>query len=435
MEGKDVAPELLERVQREFTDHLGGNERAKQLLATIESGAAGYADAAEYAKEVGEALAGAFGAVLSESALPDGRMYWNIAERVIRPMLEEDHRLVAAAAERVQEALNEAAGIGIKAQAVPLNESRVEGILNRVCGEEEFEKAAWILDEPVVNYSMSVVDESIRRNVEFQGKAGLRPKIVRRAEAHCCAWCSKLDGSYTYPDVPQDIYRRHEHCRCTVEYDPGDGKRQDVWSKEWTEPEDSAILEQRKTVGLEDAARDDDPRTAAVKSAMTEQVRQLPEELQESLRENTGFSGTRINSAIGQNRVTETLQKQIGMLDKALENGVMPQETVLFRRTSSEFLGLPKNPTVDILSEFNDRIITNDIFTSTSFRDLELPGRNTLLELTVPEGYKGCQYMEPVAFPKYKNQDEILFARGLQYKMSEIQYENGQYRIKAEVQQ
>lgn len=27
-----------------------------------------------------------------------------------------------------------------------------------------------------------------------------------------------------YPDVPPDVYRRHERCRCTVLYDPADGK-------------------------------------------------------------------------------------------------------------------------------------------------------------------------------------------------------------------
>lgn len=32
-------------------------------------------------------------------------------------------------------------------------------------------------------------------------------------------------GKTTYPDVAKDVYRRHENCRCTVEYDPGGAKR------------------------------------------------------------------------------------------------------------------------------------------------------------------------------------------------------------------
>lgn len=247
---EDVAPALLAAIREEFTRNLGGRDRAVQLLDAIQKGAGTYRQANEYAGQVGEALADAFRANLSSAALPDGRMYWNIADRVVRPMLEQDHDLVAAAAEQVQTALNEAAGLGIKAQAVPLDESRVKGFLDRLASEANYDDVAWILGEPVVNFSLAVVDESIRRNVDFQGRSGLRPRVIRRAEARCCRWCSNLAGTYTYPSVPQDVYRRHERCRCTVEYDPGTGRRQDVWTKEWTESADSATMEARKTVGL-----------------------------------------------------------------------------------------------------------------------------------------------------------------------------------------
>ena len=220
---EDVAPALLAAIREEFTRNLGGRDRAVQLLDAIQKGVGTYRQANEYAGQVGEALADAFRVNLSSAVLPDGRMYWNIADRVVRPMLEQDHDLVAAAAEQVQTTLNEAAGLGIKAQAVPLDESRIKGFLDRLASEANYDDVAWILGDPVVNFSQAVVDESIRRNVEFQGRSGLRPRVIRRAEARCCRWCSNLAGTYTYPSVPQDVYRRHERCRCTVEYDPGDG--------------------------------------------------------------------------------------------------------------------------------------------------------------------------------------------------------------------
>ena len=80
--------------------------------------------AGEYAEEVGRALSEAFQSNLSGDTLPDGRMYWNLADRVIRPLQEEDHALVSEAARQVQQQLNEAAGIGIKAQSVPLDQDR-----------------------------------------------------------------------------------------------------------------------------------------------------------------------------------------------------------------------------------------------------------------------------------------------------------------------
>ena len=57
------------------------------------------------------------------------------------------------------------------------------------------------------------------------------------------------------------------------------------------------------------------------------------------------------------------------------------------------------------------------IFTSTSFQDLHLPGRDTVIKMHVPQGYTGCQYLQPVALPKFKAQEEVLFGRGLQYRV------------------
>lgn len=240
----DIAPELLEELRRLFLEQLG------EEPLTAESWPEAYAAA----EKVGDALAGAFGQALRRDALPDGRMYWNIADRAVRPLLEQGYTLAADAAEAAQQALNTAAGLGLRAVAAPLDTDRVDGILNRLAAAEQYEDVSWLLDEPVRLLARSAVDETVRRNVEFQGKAGLRPRVVRTAEPGACKWCRALAGSYDYPDVPKDVYRRHENCRCRVEYDPRDGRRQDVWGKQWTEQQDSDILEERKLVGTDFAA-------------------------------------------------------------------------------------------------------------------------------------------------------------------------------------
>lgn len=247
---EDIAPALLDAIRQDFERNLGGRQRAVQLLEKIQAGGANYADAGDYAEEVGTALADAFRANLSSAVLPDGRMYYNIADRVVRPLLEQDHALVAEAAQTVQQSLNTAAGLGLKPQDVPLNESRVQGLLDKISNAEQYDTVAWVLGEPVKNFSRAIVDESIRRNVEFQGGAGLRPRVIRRVVANCCRWCGRLAGTYTYPDVPQEVYQRHEYCRCTVEYDPGDGRRQNVHTKQWTDPNENVKILERRLVGL-----------------------------------------------------------------------------------------------------------------------------------------------------------------------------------------
>ena len=236
---EDMAPALLERLQALFENNLS-TSRAGALLEKIAAGKAGYADAGDYAEEVGRALADAF-AFITGADLPDGRMYWNIADRVVRPLLEEDHALVSGAAVQVQQTLNAAAGLGLKAQAAPLDEDRVAGLLNKLAAAVRYDDVADLLNEPVITFSRAVVDETVRRNVEFQGKAGLNPKIIRRTSGKCCEWCSRMAGTYSYPNVPRDVYRRHARCRCSLEYDPGSGRRKVLWT------ENDAAQQRRQT--------------------------------------------------------------------------------------------------------------------------------------------------------------------------------------------
>ena len=128
---------------------------------------------------------------------------------------------------------------------------RTQGILNRASDAPKFSGVRWILGDGVLtNYMQSFVDETMKRNAEFQSKAGVSPKIVRKSPTKCCPWCDALVGEYKYPDdVPDDVYRRHDNCNCIVEFYPGDGKKQDVWSKQWAD-QDEEILADRKKVGL-----------------------------------------------------------------------------------------------------------------------------------------------------------------------------------------
>lgn len=255
---EDIAPQLLETLRSRFSEKISVNPKIRALLKKINAGDATYADAEEYAYLIGKALSEVFRDNLSSAVLPDGRMYYNIAERVLRPLLEENHGIVSDAAVTVQTFLNEKANIGIKAQTVAVNGDRIDGIVNKVSEADTFDEISWVLDAPVQNFSINVVDEILRANVEFQGRSWMTPKVIRRSERKCCKWCSDLDGIYDYPDIPADVYRRHDRCRCTVEYDPADGKRkrQNVHTKRWTDEADYDMLETRKQVGVQSLAVD-----------------------------------------------------------------------------------------------------------------------------------------------------------------------------------
>lgn len=241
---KDIAPELLEAIQKDFYEIFENNRTIQRIEKLIKNKEATYVDLNEYAIELGEILSEALGNHISSDTLPDGKMYYNIADRIFNPTMSNNYNIVAQKATDIQTALNHEAGLGIKGIEPKLNQDRIDGIIERVSKEDNFDDVSWILDEPMVNFTQSVVDDAIKTNAEFHAKSGLSPKIIRRAESNCCKWCSNLAGTYEYPnDVPDDVYRRHQNCRCTVEYDPSNGskKRQNVWSKQWGTDKDAKL--------------------------------------------------------------------------------------------------------------------------------------------------------------------------------------------------
>lgn len=247
---EDIVPSLLKKIKSEFEDARLDSEVLKDLLSKLHHSKASYLEANKYAIEIGEILSKVLGASLTNEMLPDGKMYYNIAQRVLTDVLGRNYELVSDYAEQVQKNLNSEAKIGLAAQVPELNQDRIDGLVNRLASEESFDDVKWLLDEPIVNFSQSIVDDSIRKNVEFHHKVGLSPKIVRRVVGHPCKWCKSLEGSYNYPEVPKDIYRRHGNCRCTVDYHPGNGKKQNVHTKRWAESQKSAKIEVLKGVGL-----------------------------------------------------------------------------------------------------------------------------------------------------------------------------------------
>lgn len=234
---QDVAPQLLEAVSKAFQQNLNKNKKIKDLQKKLLSAKDLKGNEAElYAVEVGEALAKAFHDEINADTLPDGRMYYNIASRVIPPPLRRCYEDVADYAQAMHKGMNERAGLGLKAQRAKYNEDRVKGLIEYACGTDDYASRQKNFEGSLVNYSQSVATDTMKENAEFQYQAGLSPVIRRRGASDCCSWCKALIGDYPYETVKatgSDVYRRHRDCRCQVYYDPGDGKVQNVHTKRW----------------------------------------------------------------------------------------------------------------------------------------------------------------------------------------------------------
>ena len=220
----DITPSLIESVNKSFEANYNSSPQIEKLISKEVKT---YKDAYRYAEQVGQARALSYMEISSE-VLPDGKMYYNIASRLMEDTLGADQQMIAEYAASAQETANKKSGINLKAQKADLNQDRIDGFVNRLSSEETFDDVAWILNEPVKTFARSVVDDTVKKNAEFQNRAGVKATVVRTSAPKCCEWCSNLAGTYTYPRVAGEVFARHDSCRCILDYE---GRRLSAYEK------------------------------------------------------------------------------------------------------------------------------------------------------------------------------------------------------------
>jgi hypothetical protein len=248
----DVAPALVEGVQKAFDEGVARDPTIASILMRIRDGTPRATDSHRYAERLGEILAASYKKVIREDDLPNGRMYYNIANRIIKPPLRTNYDMVMEASEDIQKAIDVSDGLGIGTIAPDFPEARVDGLIDKLSDpENDFVRIIYWLGEPIVNNTEAFADDFVRANADLRSKMGLTETITRISAPGCCEWCDAMAGSYEYGDHPREIFQRHEYCRCTVTHQTSKGERINVWSKKtWAaSPEE---LERRRTAGAQD---------------------------------------------------------------------------------------------------------------------------------------------------------------------------------------
>lgn len=247
----DISPKLYQKILQDFDELVS----ADKTLASLAENMTDYRKAALYAQRLGEHLSTVLQKNLTAGVLPDEKLYYNIANATVLPMLENNRDLVNLIAKQAQEALNESAGIGIKAITPAPKNKRIDGIIDKLSNADNIDDVAWVMGEPIINTTQSFVDDNIEANTNFHLASGLSPIIKRITSGDCCEWCAKRAGTYDYSaDMEHDVFQRHDRCRCMVLYDPKDGRSYQNTHKqsEWYGSLDESELERRKKYGLSD---------------------------------------------------------------------------------------------------------------------------------------------------------------------------------------
>ena len=94
-------------------------------------------------------------------------------------------------------------------------------------------KADGFLRATLENISRGMYDDFVESSCRSMRKTGAKAVIVRKEIGSCCDWCRSLAGTYDYSagQYPDDIFRRHQNCRCIVTVSNEKGHYTDVWSK------------------------------------------------------------------------------------------------------------------------------------------------------------------------------------------------------------
>lgn len=251
----DIGAELLEKIRAEFQSRCRADKHIQSVLKKIDGGTAKMEEVAMLSKQLGFRASQAIGAHVNVAALPDGKMYYNIADTILTGVLKDNYDVINSAAAECQKALDSQTGINITPQQAAFPTERVQAVVNAASVPDIAEEVMIRrMTAPAQNITESFYNDYVQKNVKLRSDAGLDCYIIRNDHGGCCKWCSKLAGKYHYPeDVPKDVYRRHDNCGCTVTYLNGK-KAQNVWDKtKWNVSDDE--LERMKKAGAREPIR------------------------------------------------------------------------------------------------------------------------------------------------------------------------------------
>ena len=223
---EDIAPELYAKIEADFDKSVKGDNVIKQLANKLNKGRPlSNGDMTTVASRLGKHASDAFHTYLTAEALPEGKMYWNIADRTIRPIMNKIYEAENGLQILSQHIKDKAAGVNISIVKGINPVNRIDEIMdfavNSTTGEELFNA----LDLPVKTTAMDFNDDFMRQNGEVRNELGFEQTVVREYDGvglgngtRPCNWCIGRAGTWTFQEAKDNgVFERHTGCGCTIE--------------------------------------------------------------------------------------------------------------------------------------------------------------------------------------------------------------------------
>lgn len=333
----------LQSVLLDVKQRIENDKKLSKLRQKVNSGKATYADTAAYSTHVGNLLGDTFAQhILSVSP--------ELREALTVELMHDRYMDINAIIDRVQKSIDEAQGLHLAPQHAPFYDDRAHQIGSALADptvpDETIKRRARAATETATK---SMHDDRMKTEAKFRSRAGLKCFITRNAVSGCCEWCTAMAGRYAYGEEPDDIYRRHDNCDCTVTFENG-RKRQDVWSKlEWEAPDkdagagDSVVLtkEQARSAGAEQPIRFSKAEKMAAVGADVIKADRIEHTVEEklALAQFARSLGIEYKNAMSFDGDSDLLKEQLSIMAALRDEFKLPRRIVFYVKNLGEDLG------------------------------------------------------------------------------------------------
>lgn len=129
---KDVTPGLLEELNKTFEQKLAIHPQIRAYKKKLETEKLDEKSVALFIREMVSLAAASVASVLRPEKLPDGKLYWNIAEGVLVPFLKDVVNRMSDIAVSAQKAADQKQNINIKVAGIRYPEGQTRSYLNMI---------------------------------------------------------------------------------------------------------------------------------------------------------------------------------------------------------------------------------------------------------------------------------------------------------------
>lgn len=129
---KDVAPELLEKLNKTFGQKIVIDPQIRSYKKKLEAGKLTERDCALYIRKMVSIAGSSVTDVMKPKNLPDEKLYWNIAEAVLVPFLKSVINQMNDIAVKTMKESDRKKNINIKVKTIRYPEGQIQSYLNMV---------------------------------------------------------------------------------------------------------------------------------------------------------------------------------------------------------------------------------------------------------------------------------------------------------------